>query len=55
LEPSHVLMALGVPLSAAHSSLRLSLDEENTQEEIDYTIGKVAQIIERLRAMSPIA
>lgn len=55
LEPSHVLMALGVPIGAAHSSLRLSIDEENTEEEIDYTIGKVAQIIERLRAMSPIA
>jgi cysteine desulfurase len=55
LEPSHVLMALGVPIGAAHSSLRLSIGEDNTEEEIDYTIGKVAQIIERLRAMSPIA
>lgn len=55
LEPSHVLMAIGVPIGAAQSALRLSLGEDNTEEEIDYTIGKVAQIIERLRAMSPIA
>jgi cysteine desulfurase len=55
LEPSHVLMAMGVPIGAAQSALRLSIDEENTEEEIDYTIDKVTQIIERLRAMSPIA
>ena len=54
LEPSHVLMALGIPIGAAHASLRLSLGEDNTEEEIDYTIQKTAQIIERLRAMSPI-
>jgi cysteine desulfurase len=55
LEPSHVLMAMGVPMSAAQSALRLTVGEDNTEEEIDYTIDKVAQIIERLRAMSPIA
>jgi cysteine desulfurase len=55
LEPSHVLMALGIPIGAAHSSLRLSLGENNTEEDIDYTIAKTTQIIERLRAMSPIA
>lgn len=55
LEPSHVLMAIGVPIGAAHSSLRLTIGEDNTEEDIDYTIGKVAQIVERLRAMSPIA
>lgn len=55
LEPSHVLMAIGIPIGAAHSSLRLSLGEDTTEEDIDYTIGKVTQIIERLRAMSPIA
>lgn len=55
LEPSHVLMALGIPIGAAHSSLRLTLGEDTTEEDIDYTIEKVAQIVERLRAMSPIA
>jgi cysteine desulfurase len=55
LEPSHVMMAIGVPIGAAQSALRLSLDEDNTEEEVDYTIEKVTQIIERLRAMSPIA
>jgi cysteine desulfurase len=55
LEPSHVLMAMGVPMSAAQSALRLTVGEDNTEEEIDYTIDKVTQIIERLRAMSPIA
>ena len=55
LEPSHVLMALGIPIGAAHSSLRLTLDRDNTEEEIDYTIDKTAEIIARLRAMSPLA
>ncbi len=55
LEPSHVLMALGIPIGAAHASLRLTVGDDTTEDDIDYTIGKVAQIIERLRAMSPIA
>lgn len=54
LDPSHVLLAIGLPHEIAHGSLRLSLCEENTQEEIDYIIECVPEIIERLRSMSPL-
>ena len=53
LEPSHVLRAMGVPFTAAHGSIRFSLSRYNTQEEIDFTIEKVPQIISRLRELSP--
>ena len=54
LDPSHVLLAIGLPHEIAHGSLRLSLSEKTTKEEIDYTVDKLAQIIERLRSMSPL-
>lgn len=54
LDPSHVLLAIGLPHEVAHGSLRLSLSEENTEEEIDYIIECVPPIIERLRSMSPL-
>lgn len=54
LDPSHVLLAIGLPHEIAHGSLRLTLSEENTEEEIDYVVESVAEIVERLRSMSPL-
>jgi cysteine desulfurase len=54
LDPSHVLMAIGLPHEIAHGSLRLSLNEDNTDEDVDIILEKVPRIIERLRAMSPL-
>lgn len=54
LDPSHVLLSIGLPHEVAHGSLRLSLCESNTKEEIDYIISCVPEIIERLRNMSPL-
>ncbi len=54
LDPSHVLLAIGRPHEVAHGSLRLTLDEETTQEEIDETIRAVTQVVEYLRSMSPV-
>jgi cysteine desulfurase len=51
---SHVLLATGIPDQLAHSSLRLSLNEENTDEDIDYILEKLPIIINRLREMSPL-
>jgi len=53
LEPSHVLRAMGVPFTAAHGSIRFSLSRYNTQEEVDFTIEKMPEIIHRLRELSP--
>jgi len=53
LEPSHVLRAMGVPFTAAHGSIRFSLSRYNTEDEIDYTIKKMPQIVNRLRELSP--
>lgn len=53
LDPSHVLLALGVPHEVAHGSLRLSLSDENTDEDIDYILQVLPPIVERLRSMSP--
>ena len=54
LDPSHVLLAIGRPHEIAHGSLRLTLSGETTQEEIDYTIDAVKQVVEYLRQMSPV-
>lgn len=54
LDPSHVLLSIGLVHEVAHGSLRLSLCEENTPEEIDYILEKIPPIIDRLRDMSPL-
>ena len=54
LDPSHVLLAIGLPHEIAHGSLRLSISEETTEEEIDYIIETVPKIVEYLRNMSPV-
>ncbi|MST73779.1 cysteine desulfurase NifS [Roseburia sp. MUC/MUC-530-WT-4D] len=54
LDPSHVLLAIGLPHEIAHGSLRLTLSEQTTKEDIDYTVDKLKGIIERLRSMSPL-
>lgn len=54
LDPSHVLLAIGLPHEIAHGSLRLTLSEETTKEEIDFVVDELKKIIERLRGMSPL-
>lgn len=54
LDPSHVLLAIGLPHEIAHGSLRLTLSDKTTMEDIDYTVDKLKVIIERLRNMSPL-
>ncbi len=54
LDPSHVLLAIGRPHEVAHGSLRLSLSEENTDEEIEYIIEAVKEVVEYLRGISPV-
>ena len=54
LEPSHVLLALGMDHGMAHGSIRFSLGRYTTDEEIDYTAEKVKEVVARLRAMSPL-
>lgn len=54
LDPSHVLLAIGLPHEIAHGSLRLTLSEETTMEEIDTVVEAVKKIVERLRSMSPL-
>ena len=54
LDPSHVLLAIGLPHEIAHGSLRLTLSEETTKEDIDYTVDELKQIVDRLRNMSPL-
>lgn len=53
LEPSHVLRAMGVPYTAAHGATRFSLSRESTEDEVDYVIAKVPEIISKLRSLSP--
>ncbi|MGI5835182.1 MAG: cysteine desulfurase NifS [Chloroflexota bacterium] len=55
LEPSHVLKAMGVPADRAHGSLRLTTGRDNTEQDIDYVLEVLPGIVERLRAMSPLA
>ncbi len=54
LDPSHVLLAIGLPHEIAHGSLRITLSEYTTEEEADYIIEKVPVVVEKLRAMSPV-
>ena len=54
LDPSHVLLSIGLPHEVAHGSLRLSIGEYNTMEEIDHIIATVPQVVEYLRNMSPV-
>ena len=54
LDPSHVLMAIGLPHEIAHGSLRLTLGADTTKEDIDFTVEKTKAIVERLRSMSPL-
>ena len=54
LDPSHVLLAIGLPHEIAHGSLRFSLGRETTEEQIDYVLEQLPKIVERLRAMSPL-
>ena len=54
LDPSHVLLAIGLPHEIAHGSLRLTLSEENTKEELDYVVDSVKEIVNKLRSMSPL-
>lgn len=54
LDPSHVLLAIGLPHEIAHGSLRLSVGEDTTAEEVDYVLEKLPKIVEKLRLMSPL-
>lgn len=54
LDPSHVLLAIGLPHEIAHGSLRLSISDETTKEEADFVVDELKKIIERLRSMSPL-
>ena len=54
LDPSHVLLAIGRPHEVAHGSLRLSICENNTEEEIDYMLEEIPKVVEYLRGMSPV-
>ena len=54
LDPSHVLLAIGLKHEVAHGSLRLSLSEQNTAEDVDYILEVLPPIIDRLREMSPL-
>jgi cysteine desulfurase len=54
LEPSHVLLAMGIPPEEAHGSLRLTLGKDNTREDVDYFVKVIKPIVEKLRDMSPL-
>jgi cysteine desulfurase len=54
LDPSHVLLAIGLPHEKAHGSLRLSLGDKNTEEDLDYVLEKLPNIVQKLREMSPL-
>lgn len=54
LDPSHVLIAAGLPAEEAHGSIRISLGRDNTQEDVDYTIEKLTQVIDKIRKMSTV-
>lgn len=54
LDPSHVLLAMGVPIEVSHGSIRFSFGKDNTMEEVDYTVDKLKETITKLREMSPL-
>lgn len=54
LDPSHVLLAIGLPHEVAHGSLRLTLGADTTKEDIDFTVDKIKEIVAKLRSMSPL-
>ena len=54
LDPSHVLLAMGVPVEIAHGSIRFTFGKRNTMDDVEYVADKLKQIIETLRAMSPL-
>lgn len=54
LDPSHVLLAIGLPHEIAHGSVRFTLSDETTKEELDYVVEELKKIVERLRSMSPL-
>ena len=54
LDPSHVLLALGLPHEVAHGSLRISLSEYNTEEDVNHIIKNVPEVVAYLRSMSPV-
>lgn len=54
LDPSHVLMAMGVPIEVSHGTIRFSFGKHNTMAQIDYTVDKLKEIVDRLRMMSPL-
>ena len=54
LDPSHVLLAIGLPHEIAHGSLRLTISEDTTMEDADFVVDKLKGIVERLRSMSPL-
>lgn len=54
LDPSHVLLAIGLPHEIAHGSLRMTLSEETTKEDLDFTVEKLKEIVGKLRSMSPL-
>ncbi len=54
LDPSHVLLAIGLPHEIAHGSLRLTVSDDITEEDIHYTVDKIKEIVEKLRKMSPL-
>ena len=54
LDPGHVLLAIGLPHEVAHGSVRLSLSDYNTEEDVDYILEKLPEIVSTLRSMSPL-
>ena len=54
LDPSHVLLAIGLPHEIAHGSLRMTISEETTKEDVDFVVEKIKEIVARLRSMSPL-
>ena len=54
LDPSHVLLSIGLKHEVAHGSLRLSIEDDVTDEDVDYILEVVPKVVERLRSMSPV-